>query len=197
MVFLTSSLRTGDQPVPVRGEADPRQVEYTEADVSALFETAYVPLCRAVTRMLRGDHCAAEQVVMDAFEILYVRRRRIRPATASSYLWRVAINEARTAASKTTREAAVLDAAGRRDALPSAQSAGAAGMASVEYGHVRALVDALPANQRIAVVLHYYCDWADADIAAAMGCPAVTVRSWLRRARKALANQLTREGETR
>lgn len=171
----------------------------SEADVVALFERSYTQLCRAIARMLRGDQAAAEEVVMDAFEILYVRRHRVRVETAAGYLWRVAINEARTAATRSVKEAQLIDVASRRGLFPSDLNHDTylAADRSVELSHVRTLVDALPMNQRIAVVLRYYCDWADGEIAAAMKCPPVTVRSWLRRARKTLSEQLRREGEGR
>ena len=51
----------------------------------------------------------------------------------------------------------------------------------------------LPARQRQAVVLHYLADTPIADIAESMRVPVGTVKSWLHRARTALAAQLGHE----
>lgn len=48
----------------------------------------------------------------------------------------------------------------------------------------------LPAQQRQAVVLHYLADQPLADIAESMEVPLGTVKSWLNRARAALALEL-------
>lgn len=48
------------------------------------------------------------------------------------------------------------------------------------------LIRALPARQRVVIVLRYFEDMADADIAALMGCSVVTVRSQASRALAAL-----------
>jgi RNA polymerase sigma-70 factor, ECF subfamily len=49
----------------------------------------------------------------------------------------------------------------------------------------------LPPTQRRAMVLHYLADMSTADIAHQDGIPEATVRSWLHRARTALAEQLS------
>ena len=52
------------------------------------------------------------------------------------------------------------------------------------------LVARLPANQRRAFVLHVVFDLTVDDVAREMKAPAGTVRSWIHRARVALASQL-------
>jgi RNA polymerase sigma-70 factor (ECF subfamily) len=170
----------------------------TPDDVSALFLKDYSRLCRTIARVLGGDSSAAEQVVMDAFVVLFGRLDRVRPETAAAYLWRVAINEARTVATRARREHQLVDLAARRGSLPRERpdDTRTAAETSVELAHVRALVDGLPVDQRLVVVLHYYCDWPDERIASTLGCPAVTVRSRLRRARQALGRQLSARGES-
>ncbi len=169
-------------------------VPLSDDDVSSLFHTTYSRLCRTLAQVLLGDRAAAEQVVMDAFLILYEKRQSVRRETASAYLWKIALNEARTAAARSGREAQLVDLATRRGALPGEEGRGDLRDAEhpAEFAHIRSLVEALPLDQRVAVVLHYYCDWPDAEIAAAVGCPAVTVRSRLRRARKTLEQQIGR-----
>lgn len=49
----------------------------------------------------------------------------------------------------------------------------------------------LPARQRTAIVLRYLTDLTVEQVAREMQCPAGTVKSWLARGRKALADELT------
>jgi len=56
--------------------------------------------------------------------------------------------------------------------------------------HVLRAVRALPPRQRAAVVLRYWQDLSDTDIAAALGCSAGTVKSQLSKARASLARAL-------
>jgi len=55
------------------------------------------------------------------------------------------------------------------------------------------LVARLPANQRRAFVLHVVFDLSVDDVAHEMKAPAGTVRSWIHRARTALASQIESE----
>jgi RNA polymerase sigma-70 factor (ECF subfamily) len=61
-----------------------------------------------------------------------------------------------------------------------------------------ALVDALrtlPVRQRQAVVMHHVAGLEVAQIAAELGVPAGTVKSWLSRGRTALAKALTDDND--
>lgn len=60
------------------------------------------------------------------------------------------------------------------------------------YGRldVMAALARLGGRQRSAVVLRYYLDWTDHDIADALGCAPATVRSLLSRAMKKLRAEL-------
>ncbi|GGS33940.1 SigE family RNA polymerase sigma factor [Actinokineospora fastidiosa] len=51
---------------------------------------------------------------------------------------------------------------------------------------MRALIAILPRKQRAALVLRYYEDYSDAEIARVLGCAEVTVRSQISRALRAL-----------
>ncbi len=194
VAYASVETRSADREVETPCPGTSTVVALSDDDVSTLFHTSYTRLCQTTSQVLRGDRSAAEQVVMDAFMILYEKRDTVRRETASAYLWKIALNEARTVAARSGREAQLVDLATRRGALPGeeARAGQSGGEYTDEFAHVRALVDALPVDQRIAVVLHYYCDWPDAEIAAALGCPAVTIRSRLRRARKSLEQQLGR-----
>jgi RNA polymerase sigma-70 factor (sigma-E family) len=51
-----------------------------------------------------------------------------------------------------------------------------------DLAELRDRLDELPPQQRTAVVLRYFADLSDADIAEALGCSPVTVRSYISRA---------------
>lgn len=59
-----------------------------------------------------------------------------------------------------------------------------------------ACLAALPPRQRAVLVLRYYGGLPDADIAAALGCRAVTVRGYATRGLAALRIEMARENES-
>jgi len=68
-----------------------------------------------------------------------------------------------------------------RGVLPEVASADTA-ITHAEKSVVREAVRALPARQRAAVVLRYFEQLSDHEIAAALGCSPTTVRSQISRA---------------
>jgi DNA-directed RNA polymerase specialized sigma24 family protein len=54
-----------------------------------------------------------------------------------------------------------------------------------------AALDGLGERQRLVVILRYWADWPDHDIAAALECPASTVRSLARRGLTHLREELS------
>ena len=62
---------------------------------------------------------------------------------------------------------------------------------------VRGLIAELPPRQCQVVVLHYYCDLAVAEVAAATGCSVGTVKATLHQARRSLGRALLAEVTTR
>jgi RNA polymerase sigma-70 factor (sigma-E family) len=59
---------------------------------------------------------------------------------------------------------------------------------------VRQLLAGLPPQQRVAIALRYLADQPDDQIAAALGCSAGTVRSYLSRGLATLRGRMTAEG---
>ena len=53
-------------------------------------------------------------------------------------------------------------------------------------------VTRLPARERAVVVLRFWLDWSEADIAASLEWPAGTVKSTLHRALKRLKKEIPR-----
>ena len=127
--------------------------------VAALYHAHYRSLAR-VAALLAGDVAKAEGIVQDAFVSMYRARRLPDGDKALGCLRRGVVTRARS------RSAASRD---QRSCWPRGLSA-AGQQASCSPGPL--LMDALgglPARQREALVLKYYADWTDPQIAAAMG----------------------------
>jgi RNA polymerase sigma factor (sigma-70 family) len=177
----------GDEgPHRVRGS----RVSCTEDDVTRLFEIHYAWLCRVVVRMLR-DRDRAHDIVMDVFVEVYVRRESIEIDTAPAYLKRAVTNRALTALTRKSVERGAVDTATRHGRLPGADLGDASHEHQVtEASFVLALIDRLPPQQKIAIVLKYYADMTEAEIADTMGVGPGTVKSYLSRARERLQREL-------
>jgi RNA polymerase sigma-70 factor (sigma-E family) len=155
--------------------------------VGALYQAHAVSLIRLAYIML-GDRPAAEDVVQDAFCGLYRRWDRLSDPTVGLYYVRSSVlNGCRTVLRRR--------ALGRRVTLyqPPARSAEAAALSNEERQEVMRAVRALPGRQREALVLRFYLDLPDREIARAMGVRPGTVRSATHRALRALSKLL---GET-
>jgi len=164
--------------------------------VAALFDEHYSGLCR-LANLLLNDAAAAEEVVQEAFLRTYAGWWRLRqPERAGWYLRAAVVNGCRSRG----RRRAVEDRGNRRMWTTD----GADGATAGEWGDDRvgeslavlAAVRGLPQRQREAIVLRYYQDLSEADVAAAMACSVGTVKSQLAKARSKLAEALaTAESE--
>lgn len=155
--------------------------------VAALFDAHYAGLCRLATLLL-DDPGQAEEAVQEAFMRTFVGWRRIRqPERAGAYLRAAVVNQCRSRGRRRMTEQR-----GNRAVWAGVRED--AGQSDVERtGDVLAVLDAvrsLPARQREAVVLRYYADLSEADVARALGCSVGTVKSQLSKARATLARLL-------
>jgi RNA polymerase sigma factor (sigma-70 family) len=125
-----------------------------------------------------GSVASAEDAVHDA--LTRVAQRWDRVDRARSYLYVAVVNAARDAARRDRRF--VPKARTRTEGEPelSAESLALHGA----LGH-------LPVNHRAAIVLRYFLDWDDAEIAAQFGVREATVRSWVHRGLAKLRKELT------
>jgi len=164
--------------------AQPRAVDSAEVAVAALYDAAAVGLIRLAYLML-GDRPAAEDVVQDAFCALYRNWDRLADHDrALAYVRSSVLNGSRSA----LRRRAV----GRRLTAyqPPAASAEATALGREERREVMQAVRRLPGRQREALVLRFYLDLPDAEIARIMGLRPSSVRSATHRALKALGLSL-------
>src|SRR5580693_8317762 len=157
-----------------------------QAAVTALYRAHAVGLIRLAYVML-GDRPAAEDVVQDAFCGLYRRWERLEdPAGALAYVRSSVLNGCRTALRRRAlgqRVTAYQPPAGPDEAE-------AAALSREERQEVMRAVRRLPDRQREALVLRFYLDLPDPEIARVMGIRPGTVRSATHRALKALGHLL-------
>lgn len=151
--------------------------------VVALFEGHHEGLCR-LAYMLLGDAAAAEDVVQEAFLRTFSGWRRLRDhASADAYLRRTVVNLCWSRLRRKGTEQRSNEAVHRA----AATMAPSEGDRVATVLAVLAAVRALPARQRMTVVLRYYADVSESDIAEAMACSVGTVKSQLAKARATLA----------
>jgi len=131
--------------------------------------------------LLVGELGDAEDIAQEVLEQLYRRWADVRPDTAMAY--------ARTAVVNRSRGLLRRRAVARRFAPRLAQPEQAVA-APIEDRWLWDLVQALPRRQREVVVLRYWCDLAEADIAQVLGISTGTVKSSAHRAHARLAAAL-------
>ena len=174
--------------MPSMALPDVPAVAHADGVVAALHRAHYRDLVRLAGLLLQ-DRGASEEVVQDAFVQLHLRWRRLRdPERAAAWLRSAVLNGARSR----LRHLEVRRRHTARPAtdLPSAEDAALAGAV---HSRVLDAVGRLPPRQREAVVLRYYLDLSEAEMAAAMGISAGSVKTHLHRGIAALHTSL--EGE--
>jgi RNA polymerase sigma-70 factor (sigma-E family) len=165
----------------------PTQTAPTDAAgaVSALYQVHAVGLIRLAVVML-GDRQAAEDVVQEAFCGLFRRWAYLTDAgKALSYVRSATLNGCRTELRRRFRS--------QRRAVPGdtdTESAEFAAMVGEEHREVLAALRRLPARQREALVLRFYLELSEPEIAQAMGISPGTVKSTTSRALTALGRLL-------
>jgi RNA polymerase sigma-70 factor (sigma-E family) len=165
----------------------PTGSETAAEGVSTLYGQMAVSLIR-LAYVILSDRQAAEDMVHDAFCKLYWRWDRLADTEAlAPYVRASVINGCRSALRKrSVRNRKVMYE------LPAA-SAEAAILGNEERSEVIRAVDRLPGRQREALVLRFYLDLPDEEIARLMDIRPSTVRSTIHRALAALGETL-REG---
>jgi RNA polymerase sigma-70 factor (sigma-E family) len=160
------------------------------AAVTALYEAHALGLIRLAYVML-GDRAAAEDVVQEAFGGLYRRWDQLADkGRALPYVRSSVLNGCRSALRRPRHADVDADAVPQ----PAAASAEAAALTSEERREVMRALRRLPDRQREVLVLRFYLDEPEAEIARVMGISQSTVRSTAHRALVKLGHLL---GETR
>lgn len=158
--------------------------------VTALYATEYDALVRLAALLLR-DTGAAEEVVQDAFVAMHSSWRRLRDKDrALAYLRQTVVNRSRSALRRRATAERYVQTQRPRLEVASAEHEA---MSSVEQDTILAALRGLPTRQREALVLRYYGDLSEAEIAEAMGISRGAVKSHASRGMAALRATLERQ----
>jgi RNA polymerase sigma-70 factor (sigma-E family) len=140
--------------------------------VMELYAQHYRALVRLAAVLVR-DTPTAEEVVQDAFVAMHDGWHRLKDTDkALAYLRQAVVNKSRSV----LRHRMVVEK-NLQDAPPDMPSAEHGAFVLLERSAVIAALRDLPARQREAIVLRYYLDLSEADIAAAMRISRGAVKS--------------------
>ncbi len=146
-----------------------------------LYRRNFTALVRLATLVVR-DTATAEEVVQDAFINMHRGWHRLRDEdNALAYLRQAVVNRARSV----LRHRVIVERNAPK-ALPDLPSAEDGAISMFERSAVVAALRDLPGRQREALILRYYADLSEAEIAAAMGISKGSVKSHTARGMTAL-----------
>jgi RNA polymerase sigma-70 factor (sigma-E family) len=170
--------------------ADTRLPPSAADSVTALYAQHAVGLVRLAV-VLVGDRASAEDIVQDAFLGLY-RRWDDLPDTSFplAYLRASVLNGCRTALRRRARLGSRPLTAGTVVTGTSVESAESRALLSEEQRTVAIALRRLPERQREALVLRYYLDLSEEEIARTMGVSRGTVKSATHRGLAAIGRTL-------
>ena len=156
--------------------------------VVELYSQHYRALVRLAALLLR-DTPTAEEVVQDSFVAMHGGWQRLRDTEkALAYLRQAVVNRSRSV----LRHRTVVDK-NLQKAPPDMPSAEHGALVLLERHAVVAALRGLPDRQREAIVLRYYADLSEAEIAAAMGISRGAVKSHTARGMSALRAALEQQ----
>jgi RNA polymerase sigma-70 factor (sigma-E family) len=155
--------------------------------VTELYSTHYRSLVRLAALLVR-DIGTAEEVVQDAFVAMHDGWWRLRDSDkALSYLRQAVVNKSRSV----LRHRVVVDRNAPKP-VPDMPSAEHGAIALFERSAVIAALRTLPSRQREALVLRFYADMSEAQIAETMQISRGAVKSHTARGMHALRTVLGR-----
>ena len=163
-----------------------------DAGVERLFRAERLSMVR-LALLLVDDRETAEDVVQDAFAALHRRWSRLHDADAAlAYLRTSVVNGSRSVLRRrwTVRRNPQPPA----DAL-TAEPADGRALLEDEHRQVLRALRTLPARQREVIVLRYWDELSEAEIAATLGISVGAVKSGASRGRDAIAAALGSSGE--
>lgn len=162
--------------------ADARRA--VDKQFGALFDAHYLSLCR-LAYILLGDPARAEDAVQEAFLRTFAGWGRLRqPALAHIYLRKAVLNQCRSKLRRRQTEARVNSVLGAADRTRDGNAFEDRRVADLD---IAAAVRQLPTRQREAVLLRYFLDLGESEVAAILGVNVGTVKSQLAKARRNLA----------
>jgi RNA polymerase sigma-70 factor (sigma-E family) len=172
----------------VLGSAQSREATEAERALTVMYDAQYRSLVR-MSAVILGDVGSAEEVVQESFIAVHAAWRGLRDMDkAVHYLRRSVLNRSRSV----LRHRAVVDrhTPQHQPEMPSAEQAA---FALLERSAVIAALRSLPDRQREALVLKFYLDLSEEQVAAAMNISTGAVKSHTSRGKAALRSVLEAE----
>jgi RNA polymerase sigma-70 factor (sigma-E family) len=168
--------------IPIQAAPDADQA------IAAMYSTEYRSLVR-ISVVLVGDVGTAEEVVQDCFVAMHGAWRRLRDNDkAVNYMRRSVVNRSRSVLRR--RMVADRHAPKHEPDMPSAEQGA---ITRLERNAVIAALRSLSPRQREALVLRYYLDLSEEQVASAMDISRGAVKSHTARAKAALRTALEPE----
>lgn len=149
--------------------------EQSERAFVALYRERYDPMVR-LAYLMTGSQAIAEELVQDAF--VSVHRSWERATNPSAYLRTTVVNACRSW--------------GRRQTLERLRRPAPAEASTLVADEMWDVLQTLPPRQRAAIVLRFYEDLPDEEIAALLGCKVATVRTAVFRGLEKLRKEIVR-----
>lgn len=167
----------------------PDRTDLSRADADTAVEQLYAAHWRQLVRLsalLVHDQAAAEDVVQDAFVAMHGRWGRLRDADkALAYMRQAVVNRSRSA----LRHRAVVERHARTTTVGDVTVEGPS-VGGARRDAVREALLVLTDRQREVLVLRYYLDWSEAQIADVLGISRGAVKSHAHRGSAALRDLL-------
>lgn len=173
--------------VPPGDDLFPRGVQADATlGLQQVFDREWAPMVRLATLLLSGDQRRAEEVVQDALLGLHRAWGRLSdPGAAAGYLRRSVVNGCRSVQRHSAVERRHLQVLAREDVVPHDTEHD-----SVEHDRVVRVLRDLPVRQREVLVLRYWADATEADIARTLGISTGAVKTHAHRGMSAVRAQL-------
>lgn len=160
---------------PRQWDVDRTEALASENDLAGLYEELWLPMLR-LTKLLVGSDAVAEDLVQEAFIAVSPKLHVV--ANPAGYLRIAVVNRARG----WHRRTATADR--HRSALASVTG-------DPEIDETWQVLHRLPLRQRAVLVLRYYEDLSEAEVAKALGWRPGTVKSTTHRALARLRKELS------
>ena len=187
-VTMTPVARNAIVPAALVAPGAARPGRSADWAVTELYALHHRGLVRLAVLLVR-DIPTAEDVVQDSFVAMHDGWQRLRDAeSALAYLRQAVVNRSRSV----LRHRTVVDK-NLQKAPPDMPSAEHGALVLLERSAVVAALRGLPDRQREAIVLRYYADLSEAEIATAMGISRGAVKSHTARGMTALRTALEQE----
>jgi len=166
---MSGAVRGLPQPAP--GDHDDPATWDAATAVTALYSAHWRPLVR-LAALLTGDASVAEEIVQDAFVALYRRWDRLGdPAAALGYVRVTVVNGSRSRVRHR-----IVEERNRPPSAPDPAGPEEVAVRASEDARVLAALRTLPRRQQEVLVLRYYAELSEAEIAGAIGISRGSVK---------------------